>query len=103
MLLPSVYSIRKNEAPQCPQYSIVLRGNGEGYIQKIKRLGLNITSGDKFIPSEYKLGSREQRLALLRGLMDTDGHANRIESVSQHQAEYLRSFCSSCSFLGGNR
>ena len=61
MLLPSVYSIRKNEAPQCPQYSIVLRGNGEGYIQKIKRLGLNVHSGDKFIPSEYKLGSREQR------------------------------------------
>ena len=77
MLLPSVYSIRKNEAPQCPQYSIVLRGNGEGYIQKIKRLGLNVHSGDKFIPSEYKLGSREQRLALLRGLMDTDGHANK--------------------------
>ena len=51
------------------RYSIVLRGNGEGYIQKRKRLGLNVHSGDKFIPSEYKLGSREQRLALLRGLM----------------------------------
>lgn len=34
-------------------------------------------SPDKFIPQEYFYGSVEQRLDLLRGLMDTDGHVNR--------------------------
>ena len=79
-LLPQGYTINKNEASNCPQYSIVLVGNGEGYIQRIKRLNLNVHSGDKFIPKSYKLGSHAQRISLLRGLMDTDGFAfkNRV-------------------------
>ena len=32
-------------------------------------------SWEKFIPSQYKYSSVESRLALLQGLMDTDGHA----------------------------
>lgn len=35
--------------------------------------GIMNYSYNKFIPSEYKLGSVEQRYALLQGLMDTDG------------------------------
>lgn len=31
-------------------------------------------SKDKFIPSQYKISSRENRLQLLAGLIDTDGH-----------------------------
>lgn len=31
---------------------------------------------DKFIPSEYLFDSESNRLALVRGLMDTDGHVN---------------------------
>ncbi len=79
-LLPQGYTINKNEAPNCPQYSIVRTGSGEGYIQRIMRLGLNVHSGDKFIPESYKLGSHDQRISLLRGLMDTDGFAfkNRV-------------------------
>lgn len=33
--------------------------------------------GDKHIPENYAFASREQRLALLQGLMDTDGHASK--------------------------
>ena len=79
-ILPCEYELKKNDAPDCPQYSIVLKGDGEGYIQRLKRLGLNVKSGDKFIPDIYKYGSKDQRLSLLRGLMDTDGFAykNRI-------------------------
>lgn len=41
--------------------------------EELKQLKLNIKSKDKFIPEEYKYGSKEQRLALVRGMMDTDG------------------------------
>lgn len=41
----------------------------------LARLGLaGKTSLDKFIPEAYLRGSIEQRLELLRGLLDTDGH-----------------------------
>ena len=41
--------------------------------EELKRLKLNVKSKDKFIPEEYKYGSKEQRLALVKGMMDTDG------------------------------
>ena len=34
-------------------------------------------SHEKFIPREYMVGSKEQRLWLLRGLLDTDGYVDR--------------------------
>jgi superfamily II DNA or RNA helicase len=40
---------------------------------------LPIACGDKFIPDVYKICSREQRLQILAGLIDTDGW---VESVS---------------------
>jgi len=44
------------------------------YKKEIKLLGLNgQTRDNKFIPGMYLKGSIEQRLALLQGLMDTDG------------------------------
>lgn len=43
----------------------------------LKKYGLDgKTSANKFIPKEYLCGSYEQRLELLRGLMDTDGFAS---------------------------
>ena len=43
----------------------------------LKKYGLDgKTSANKFIPKEYLYGSYEQRLELLRGLMDTDGFAS---------------------------
>ena len=44
-----------------------------GISKVIKVLGLNTTSHFKKIPTHYLYSSEEQRLALLRGLMDTDG------------------------------
>ncbi len=38
-----------------------------------KKLGINVHGDFKFIPEIYLYGSIEQRLALLQGLMDTDG------------------------------
>jgi hypothetical protein len=46
--------------------------------EEIKRLGLyGHYSHEKFLPTEYLCGSIEQRVSLLRGLMDTDGHCSK--------------------------
>ncbi|MDB5044397.1 MAG: SNF2/Rad54 helicase-like protein, partial [Deinococcus sp.] len=54
----------------------------------LKALGLHGSTGHhKFIPPDYLLGGAEQRLALLQGLLDTDGHAGVvIEYVSVSEA-----------------
>jgi hypothetical protein len=75
---------------------------------KITGLGLwNLHSGDRFIPAEYLLGSIAQRLALVQGLMDSDGTINvtsetkshvRFCTTSPHLAEGLQSLIRS---LGG--
>ncbi|HEY5630985.1 MAG TPA: Hint domain-containing homing endonuclease, partial [Nitrososphaeraceae archaeon] len=45
------------------------------FTEMIKSLGLYGTkSENKFIPFNYKIASREQRLELFAGLLDTDGH-----------------------------
>ncbi|WP_407636511.1 LAGLIDADG family homing endonuclease, partial [Deinococcus phoenicis] len=54
----------------------------------LRELGLHgLKSREKFIPAPYLLGSVEQRLALLQGLLDTDGHAGVVvEYVSVSEA-----------------
>lgn len=48
----------------------------------LKEMGLNVRGDQKFIPQEYFLGSIEQRLALLQGLMDTDGTVSKNGRVT---------------------
>lgn len=53
------------------------------FLSELERLGLIGTySYDKFIPEEYLYASYEQRLELLRGLMDTDGTIDIHSAVS---------------------
>lgn len=73
--------IRK--APYDAPYLYLLNG-GKDHPTYKKHSGLSFSSrlrglgliGNKHIPEEYFLGSFEQRLALLQGLMDTDGTCN---------------------------
>jgi ATP-dependent DNA helicase DinG len=54
-------------------------------ISEIRRLGLyDKRSNTKFIPHLYKIGSEEERLDLLAGLIDSDGHltCNSYEIVT---------------------
>ena len=58
----------------------------------LKSLGLCVKSNAKFIPERYLYTSVEERYALLRGLMDTDGTADKrghcsFASVSKQLAE----------------
>ena len=79
--LPARYSIT-----HCGNYDYRITGDGKqegpgGYIdgvlrRELKNYGLSgLGSNDKFIPSDYLLGSYEQRMWLLKGLLDTDGYA----------------------------
>lgn len=50
----------------------------------IKELNLNCKSECKFIPPIYKYGSVEQRLELLKGLMDTDGSIHAKKQIIEY-------------------
>lgn len=56
-----------------------VKNNLKEALKELDLLGKN--SHTKFIPDIYKFGSVEQRLALLQGLMDTDGHPCKRSGV----------------------
>jgi DNA primase/replicative DNA helicase len=64
------------------------KGSSE-LINVVKELGLRgAKSSEKFIPDEYKYNSTESRLALLRGLMDTDGSVSEQTSSLTGNRQY---------------
>lgn len=66
------------------------RVNGTALREKLKTIGLmSRHSYDKFIPKEYLFADVESRTELLRGLVDTDGHAVRsTKNGCSNQIEY---------------
>lgn len=71
-------------------YTIVYRGedkyevNKYGHnplVNKLEELGLAIKGNDKHIPDLYKYTSIEQRLELIRGLLDADGHISKAGNI----------------------
>lgn len=54
----------------------------------IRSLSLNVLSSDKFIPQLYMLASIDQRLDLLRGLMDSDGSVRPNRRASFHSCNH---------------
>lgn len=69
----------------------LIGNNGVNLVAKeIQRLGLmGRRAWEKFIPEQYKLGSPSQRLAILQGLMDTDGHASNSTQLFCSTSEQL--------------
>lgn len=66
---------------RCPYLSLNVNKDGkrgrsrQEYIAPLKELGLfGCHSGDKFIPKLYKKAKYSDRLELLAGILDTDGH-----------------------------
>lgn len=74
------YKIGKNSTPNKSSTFVGVLGLGP----KIKELGLNVNTYNKFIPKEYLYSSVEQRIELLRGLMDTDGTIDSVNNKSSH-------------------
>lgn len=78
-LLGSDYSLSKRII-SIPNYYIKHTGNTNPIAQAIRAFGIDKVACKKSIPDSYMTASYEQRLDLLRGLMDTDGsaHKNRV-------------------------
>ena len=70
--LPADVRLRENRSGACPYFFLTGAGRS-AFAASLETLGLRVKSPVKFIPALYMLGSVEQRMALLRGLMDTDG------------------------------
>lgn len=99
----------KNTMPECidliqPDYvhscdykfKLKERKNPSPFRLIIKHLGLHGTLSDtKFIPDMYKHSSLDQKLALIQGLVDTDGYVGKqgcvsITTVSKQLAEDIQ-------------
>ncbi len=69
-----------------PTITYRLTGRGKGHPNPLRdalvRWGLAVNSHEKFIPPELFDASLEQRLELLRGLLDTDGTVDRLGVIS---------------------
>ncbi len=89
----------RNTNADCIDWNIIdeTRRNNR-LLNEIRRLKLNVKSGDKFIPSVYKTASIEDRKQLLAGLIDSDGTFKEFLSKSEKLAD---DFCYLVKSLGG--
>jgi len=70
--------------------------------EELKVLGLNVKSGERYIPKLYLEGSVEQRKQLLRGIMDSDGSCvNNRTSFSTTSKKLLKDVKTLVQSLGG--
>ena len=62
------------DRPRCDYYVL-------GLASKLREIGV---LNNKHVPNNYLMGDKEQRLALLQGLMDSDGEMDRRGSYCEH-------------------
>lgn len=74
----------------------------KGISKIIKNLGLNVHGDFKFIPKEYLYGSIQQRIDLLKGLMDTDGSASGVSYFSSNSLQLIKDVQTLVYSLGGS-
>jgi len=96
-LLPAGVSLVSTGCGVDYRVSCGIPGGSNAVTDALRRLELmGCGSHEKFVPTVYKFASVEERLELLRGLLDTDGHVrpndNNVEycTVSRQLAEDVR-------------
>jgi hypothetical protein len=86
-------------------YCLVNKTRGKAnYLRRtLTALGLKCKSTHKFIPSCYLTASPRDRLKLIRGLMDTDGHASLdgTNEFSSSSPQLIRNIAELVQSLGG--
>ncbi len=105
-LLPENHKLSKREsAEKTPTYGIISTEKVNLVTKELNRLGLLYKKSiDKHIPKEYLFDSFKNRVALLQGLCDTDGYADKThfeystssEKLAQDVAELVRSLGGTC-------
>lgn len=99
------YSIGKTSSKNCVRFAILKPipengspiGNKNIFLDKIKQYSLY---NNKHIPLDYLKNSKEVRLKLLAGLLDTDGHLNhRQNSYTYTIASSIESLANQIEFL----
>lgn len=83
------YTIKKD---QWSEFKYTIISNKKGYHElnrQLKKLGVKVKSYDKFIPENYKFSSVQNRLELVRGLMDTDGSITKGAAMFVSTSEKL--------------
>lgn len=79
----------------------VIKGRN-GILDELRKLNLCVKSIDKHIPNEYLLSSVENRLELLRGLVDGDGYiCPAVYMYSTSSKKLYEDFCFLVYSLGG--
>lgn len=83
-LLPEQLCMNEERFAACPRFPIVNADSRHinRALEYICSVGLDVKSIVKRIPGEYLQGDVEQRIELLRGLMDTDGHISPTGKIS---------------------
>ncbi|MEM6320033.1 MAG: replicative DNA helicase [Bacteroidota bacterium] len=89
---------------KCPRYGISGGHTGKkGYSLKVELRNIGVLD-NKHIPKDYLVNSTKNRLALLAGLIDSDGHylvqSNGLEIAQKNQrlAEDIKFLCDSLGF-----
>lgn len=86
---------------KCPSHSVFNHSNSRaGLTSELKKLNLK---HNKHIPKEYLIDSRKNRLELLAGIIDTDGHkssTSRTYEVTQKSKQLAYDILVLCQSLG---
>jgi len=77
----TIVDIDKQVNERCRLGTKHFRKDGNRFTDLIRSLSLNVGCLGKFIPNEYKTSSIEDRMELVRGLLDTDGSINKNGSI----------------------
>lgn len=94
-LLPAgVYAVDDGSGRKCPSLRLTSGGTPKRrnpLTMALEQLGLHGTrSWQKFVPEPYKYASAKTRLAVLQGLMDTDGGHERGRATFTSSSRQLR-------------
>ncbi len=95
---------KKVTKDRCPNYSIVGKRGGNPKLSLQHKLNNLDLLNNKHIPNHYLINSTKNRLELLAGLMDSDGHYDKqckgyeITQKNKNLAQQIKFLCDSLGF-----